>query len=108
MSTQIEPHTRPRVEGPREAEILEAALAVLGEVGYDRFNMDAVAQKAKASKATLYRRWNGKVSLVNISSSFSSRSVRGVRTGPAGRPTERSPALTMETAYPFRRLRIPM
>jgi AcrR family transcriptional regulator len=64
MSTQIEPHTRPRVEGPREAEILEAALAVLGEVGYDRFNMDAVAQKAKASKATLYRRWNGKVQLV--------------------------------------------
>jgi len=64
MSTHIEPHTRPRVEGPREAEILEAALAVLGEVGYDRFNMDAVAQKAKASKATLYRRWNGKVQLV--------------------------------------------
>jgi AcrR family transcriptional regulator len=33
-------------------------------VGYDRLTMDAVAQKAKASKATLYRRWNGKVSLV--------------------------------------------
>ncbi|HEX5090627.1 MAG TPA: TetR/AcrR family transcriptional regulator [Nocardioides sp.] len=64
MSTQVEPHSRPRVEGPREAEILEAALAVLAEVGYDRLTMDAVAQKAKASKATLYRRWNGKVQLV--------------------------------------------
>jgi AcrR family transcriptional regulator len=64
MSIQTEPHPRPRVEGTREAEILEAALAVLGEVGYDRFTMDAVAQKAKASKATLYRRWNGKVQLV--------------------------------------------
>jgi AcrR family transcriptional regulator len=64
VSTQIEPHARPRVEGPREAEILEAALTVLGEVGYDRLTMDAVAQKAKASKATLYRRWNGKVQLV--------------------------------------------
>jgi AcrR family transcriptional regulator len=64
MSTQVEPHTRPRVEGPREAQILEAALAVLADVGYDRFTMDAVAQKAKASKATLYRRWNGKVQLV--------------------------------------------
>ena len=64
MSTQVEPHTRPRVEGPREAQILEAALAVLGELGYDRFTMDAVALKAKASKATLYRRWNGKVQLV--------------------------------------------
>src|SRR4051794_10511187 len=64
MSTHVEPHTRPRVEGLREAEILEAALAVLGEVGYDRLTMDAVAQKAKASKATLYRRWNGKVQLI--------------------------------------------
>ena len=48
----------------REAEILDAALYVLGDVGYDRFTMDAVALRAKASKATLYRRWNGKVSLV--------------------------------------------
>jgi len=65
MSPQTEAaQTRPRVEGDREAEILEAALHVLGEVGYDRFTMDAVALRAKASKATLYRRWNGKVSLV--------------------------------------------
>ena len=56
--------TRPRVEGVREAEILEATLAVLADVGYDRLTMDAVATKAKASKATLYRRWNGKVQLV--------------------------------------------
>ena len=56
--------TRPRVEGDREAEILEATLQVLSELGYDRLTMDAVALRAKASKATLYRRWNGKVSLV--------------------------------------------
>ena len=55
---------RPRVEGDREQEILDATLVVLGEVGYDRLTMDAVATKAKASKATLYRRWNNKVSLV--------------------------------------------
>jgi AcrR family transcriptional regulator len=65
MSPQADTaQTRPRVEGDREAEILEAALHVLGEVGYDRLTMDAVALRAKASKATLYRRWNGKVSLV--------------------------------------------
>ena len=65
MSPQAETaHPRPRVEGIREAEILEAALEVLAEVGYDRFTMDAVALRAKASKATLYRRWNGKVQLV--------------------------------------------
>lgn len=55
---------RPRVEGDRELEILEAALAVLADVGYDRLTMDAVATRAKASKATLYRRWTTKAALV--------------------------------------------
>ncbi|KRB77135.1 TetR family transcriptional regulator [Nocardioides sp. Root190] len=56
--------TRPRVEGDREQEILDATLAVLVEVGYDRLTMDAVANQAKASKATLYRKWDGKAALV--------------------------------------------
>lgn len=55
---------RPRIEGDRELEILDATLDVLADVGYDRLTMDAVAAKAKASKATLYRRWTNKVSLV--------------------------------------------
>jgi AcrR family transcriptional regulator len=62
--TPSEAHTRPRVEGDRELEILEATLEVLADVGYDRLTMDAVATRAKASKATLYRRWTNKVSLV--------------------------------------------
>ena len=56
--------TRPRVEGEREREILEAALETLADVGYDRLSFDAVASAAKASKATLYRRWPGKADLV--------------------------------------------
>jgi AcrR family transcriptional regulator len=55
---------RPRVEGDRELEILEATLTILSEVGYDRLTMDAVATRAKASKATLYRRWSSKANLV--------------------------------------------
>jgi len=55
---------RPRVKGQRELEILEATLAVLDDVGYDLLTMDAVASRAKASKATLYRRWKGKPELV--------------------------------------------
>lgn len=55
---------RPRVEGDREQEILDATLDVLADVGYDRLTMDAVATRAHASKATLYRRWNSKVSLI--------------------------------------------
>lgn len=55
---------RPRVEGEREAQILEATLDLLAQVGYDRLTMDSVAAEAKASKATLYRRWSTKAALV--------------------------------------------
>ncbi len=55
---------RPRVEGEREQEILEATIDVLADLGYDRLTMDAVAAAARASKATLYRRWETKASLV--------------------------------------------
>jgi AcrR family transcriptional regulator len=44
--------------------ILLAALHLLAEVGYDQMTMDAIAQRARASKATLYRRWSGKADLV--------------------------------------------
>lgn len=54
---------RPR-DDSREAAILESTLEVLREVGYDRLTIDAVATKAKASKATVYRRWPGKAALV--------------------------------------------
>src|SRR5664280_870863 len=56
--------SRPRVEGTREKQILEAALDLLSETGYDRLTLDAVAARAKASKATLYRRWSSKADLV--------------------------------------------
>lgn len=58
------PRSRPRVEGGREEEILDATVEVLAELGYDRLTMDAVATAAKASKATLYRRWTTKAELV--------------------------------------------
>ncbi|MBA2554332.1 MAG: TetR/AcrR family transcriptional regulator [Geodermatophilaceae bacterium] len=48
----------------RTPEILQAALAVLAEVGYDRLTMEAVAARAHAGKATLYRRWASKAELV--------------------------------------------
>ena len=57
-------YVRPRVEGDREDEILDATLELLFEVGYDRLTMDSVARRARASKATLYRRWDTKASLV--------------------------------------------
>jgi AcrR family transcriptional regulator len=55
---------RPRIEGARENEILDATLGLLASVGYDRLTLDAVATEARASKATLYRRWETKAELV--------------------------------------------
>jgi AcrR family transcriptional regulator len=34
------------------------------EIGYDRITMDAVATRAQASKATMYRKWPGKAELI--------------------------------------------
>ncbi|WP_165555948.1 TetR/AcrR family transcriptional regulator [Kribbella pittospori] len=48
----------------REEAILGATLGLLAEIGYDRMSMDAIALRARASKATIYRRWSGKAELV--------------------------------------------
>ncbi len=48
----------------REEAILLAAMELLGEVGYDRMSVEAVAERARASKATVYRRWSNKGDLV--------------------------------------------
>jgi AcrR family transcriptional regulator len=48
----------------REGELLAVTLALLQENGYDRLTLDAVATTARASKATLYRRWPTKADLV--------------------------------------------
>lgn len=49
---------------PREAELLAVTLRLLQEHGYDRLTVDAVASRARASKATVYRRWPSKAELV--------------------------------------------
>jgi AcrR family transcriptional regulator len=48
----------------REGELLAVTLQLLQENGYDRLTLDAVATTARASKATLYRRWPTKAELV--------------------------------------------
>ena len=53
---------RPRDE-KREAAILEETLKLLGEVGFAGLTVDAVVARARASKATIYRRWATKEEL---------------------------------------------
>ncbi|USX48429.1 TetR/AcrR family transcriptional regulator [Lentzea sp. HUAS12] len=48
----------------RQQEVFAAVLEVLAEVGYARFNMDLVASRARASKASLYQRWPSKARLI--------------------------------------------
>lgn len=48
----------------REAELLAVTLQLLQQHGYDRLTVEAVAAQAKASKATMYRRWPSKADLV--------------------------------------------
>ena len=48
----------------REQAILDAAMELVAEIGYNRITMDAVATRAQASKATMYRKWPGKAELV--------------------------------------------
>ena len=69
--TQLDLDMRPtanRVGRPldvtRDADILDAALDVLAEEGFDGMTIDMVAARAKAGKATLYRRWPSKTELV--------------------------------------------
>jgi AcrR family transcriptional regulator len=64
MPTIVPTRGRPRDPQRRQA-ILEAALGLIAEVGYDRTTIDAIAHRAGASKPTLYRRWpHGKKELV--------------------------------------------
>jgi AcrR family transcriptional regulator len=48
----------------RDVAICQATMDLLAEIGYDNITMDAVAARAHASKATIYRRWPGKAALV--------------------------------------------
>jgi AcrR family transcriptional regulator len=63
----VTPTTRPHVSScwsARETELLTVTLRLLQEHGYDGLTVDAVAAAARASKATVYRRWPSKAQLV--------------------------------------------
>jgi AcrR family transcriptional regulator len=63
--TQVEsPKLGRKRDHSRDPEILDAALEVLAECGYDGMTVEMVAARAKAGKATLYRRWASKNELV--------------------------------------------
>lgn len=54
---------RPR-DTSRDLAILDAALSLLTEVGYEQLSMEAVASRSGAAKTTIYRRYRDKAALV--------------------------------------------
>jgi AcrR family transcriptional regulator len=67
----------------REQAILSAVIELVGEVGFEGMTMDAIAARAHASKATIYKRWPGKPELVraSVDSYIAGRLAVGVDTG---------------------------
>lgn len=62
----VSPALRKRhtAESQRERQILDVAIDLLSETGYEGMSLDALARRARTSKATLYGRWGGKKQLV--------------------------------------------
>jgi AcrR family transcriptional regulator len=56
VTTEVKGRGRPR-DGEARARILQASLEVLEEVGFPNVTCDAIAERAGASKATIYRWW---------------------------------------------------
>ena len=55
---------RPTRSQIREQAILEAAVSLVAELGYERVTMNDIAARARASKATMYRKWPTKADLI--------------------------------------------
>ena len=58
------------IDKSRDPVILNAALELIAEFGYESVTIEAIAQKAGAGKATLYRRWKSKPYLVADAMSY--------------------------------------
>ena len=54
----------PRITRSRRA-VLEAAVAVLADVGYGAFTIDAVARRSGVARSTIYRLWPGRAELID-------------------------------------------
>jgi AcrR family transcriptional regulator len=64
LDQEISSHRGRPFDVRRDQALRDAALELLAEIGYDRLTMDSIAAHARASKATIYRRWSGKAELV--------------------------------------------
>jgi AcrR family transcriptional regulator len=85
MAAVGEQECAPKRGRPRSAEVdetvLTKAVELLGEVGVSRMSMDELAERAKVSKATIYRRWPSKEQLVLDALASTMSPLKDVDTG---------------------------
>lgn len=62
--SKLRQRTNGRLDRSRDPAILNAALEILAEHGYDATNMNAIAARAGVGKAAIYRRWSSKTALL--------------------------------------------
>jgi AcrR family transcriptional regulator len=79
----VEPVRRPgRPRSTKaDAAILDAARALISRLGTANLSMDAVAEEAGVSKATIYRRWPSKTALVLAALESATDPIPAVDTG---------------------------
>ncbi|PJN40847.1 TetR family transcriptional regulator [Streptomyces sp. CB02959] len=63
MANKPAPDASRRSERSRQA-IFEAALALVGEVGYDKLTIEGIAARAGVGKQTIYRWWPSKAAVL--------------------------------------------
>jgi AcrR family transcriptional regulator len=64
MDSRLRQRTEGRLDRSRDPVILDAALAVVSENGYDAASMNDIAARAGVGKAAIYRRWSSKAALI--------------------------------------------
>jgi AcrR family transcriptional regulator len=74
------PRGRPRSDKAHQA-ILDSALELLGEVGYDALTIEGIAGRAGVGKKTVYRRWASKDLIVADAFARPARDARVPDTG---------------------------
>lgn len=62
--SKLRQRTNGRLDRSRDPAILNAALQILAEHGYNATNMNDVAARAGVGKAAIYRRWSSKTALI--------------------------------------------
>jgi AcrR family transcriptional regulator len=74
------PPVDPRIERTKTV-VLQAAFAVIGELGFGGATIDAIAQRSGVARSTIYRHWPDRADLLIQSMAHMVGSVESVTTG---------------------------